>query len=453
MPRPRVAYIDPRKADAGVPATDEASLRIERLLRSRQYIGLLLLAAILGIPVSALAYGFLELSHSMQTWVYTDLPHGLGYASAPAWWPLLPLGVAGLLVGLTIRYLPGEGGHIPLEGLHAGGPPAAAIALPGIAIAALLGIGLGAVIGPEAPLIALGGGVAVVLARLFKSDLPEQAVQVVAVTGTFAAVSTLLGSPIVGAFLLMEVAGLAGAAATAALVPGLLGAGIGALIFTGLNQWTGEGTFSLAVPNLPHVGTPTVLEIVWALVGGAAAALLCHAIRLLGAPLVRLAQARIVPVATAVGLAIAGLAIGFAEATGQSTSEVLFSGQYQLPGLIDRASTYSVGALLLLLLCKGLAYVGSLSSFRGGPIFPALFLGATGGIAMSHLPGLPLVTGVAIGIGAMVVGMLRLPMTAVLLVSLLLGSDGVLVMPLTIIAVVVAHVITIRLTPMPTAES
>ena len=72
-----------------------------------------------------------------------------------------------------------------------------------------------------------------------------------------------------------------------------------------------------------------------------------------------------------------------------------------------------MGALLLLLVCKGLAYGVSLSSFRGGPIFPALFIGTAGGIALSHLPGLPLVAGVAMGLGAMSVVMLKLPLTSV----------------------------------------
>ena len=102
-----------------------------------------------------------------------------------------------------------------------------------------------------------------------------------------------------------------------------------------------------------------------------------------------------------IGLAIAGLAIAYAAGTGKGSSEVLFSGQNALGPLIDHASGYTVGALLLLLVCKGLAYGGSLSSFRGGPIFPAMFLGAAGGIALSHLPGLPLVAGAAMGIGAM----------------------------------------------------
>jgi H+/Cl- antiporter ClcA len=108
--------------------------------------------------------------------------------------------------------------------------------------------------------------------------------------------------------------------------------------------------------------------------------------------------------------------------------------------------------LLLLLACKGLAYGVSLSSFRGGPTFPAMFLGAAGGVALSHLPGLPLVDGIAMGIGAMTVVMLRLPLTSVLLATLLLASDGLAVMPLVIVAVVVAHILSARLTPTPPPE-
>jgi H+/Cl- antiporter ClcA len=83
----------------------------------------------------------------------------------------------------------------------------------------------------------------------------------------------------------------------------------------------------------------------------------------------------------------------------------------------------------------------SLAAFRGGPTFPAMFVGAAGGIALSHLPGLPLIAGVAIGIGAMTAAMLQLPITSVLLTTLFLGTDGIAVMPLVIVAVVVAFVL------------
>jgi hypothetical protein len=151
------------------------------------------------------------------------------------------------------------------------------------------------------------------------------------------------------------------------------------------------------------------------------------------------------------GLAVAGLAIAFAEGTGKGSSEVLFSGQSALGPFVSSSASYTVGALVLLLACKGIAYGVSLSAFRGGPTFPALFLGAAGGVALSHLPGLPLVDGVAMGIGAMSVVMLRLPLTSVLLASLLLASDGLPVMPLVIVAVVVAYVLSARFTPSPAA--
>jgi H+/Cl- antiporter ClcA len=70
-----------------------------------------------------------------------------------------------------------------------------------------------------------------------------------------------------------------------------------------------------------------------------------------------------------------------------------------------------------------------------------MFIGAAGGMALSHLPGLPMIAGAAIGIGAMTAGMLQLPITAVLLTTLFLGSDGVATMPLTIMAVVTAFVL------------
>ena len=113
--------------------------------------------------------------------------------------------------------------------------------------------------------------------------------------------------------------------------------------------------------------------------------------------------------------------------------------------MIDHSATYSVGALLLLFLCKGLAYSASLASVRGGPTFPAMFLGAAGGIALSHLPGLPVVTAAAMGIAAMIVGVLRLPLTAVLITSLFLLPDALTVMPVEVVAVVTAYALIVRL--------
>ena len=339
---------------AGPPqAQPAASPDPAELLRSRSYLALLILGAIAGLPIAAVAYFFLKAVAELQHYVYQTLPGELGYQTAPTWWPLPLLALSGLLVALSIRYLPGTGGHKPAEGFKASGP-VPPIELPGIFAAAFATLALGAVLGPEAPLIAIGSGLGVLAIQLVKRDAPQMAHVVLGVTGSFAAIATLLGSPIVGAFLLMEVAGLGGALLGVVLVPGLLAAGIGSLIFIGLDSWTGYGTFSLAVPDIPSFGTPTGAEFLWAIAIGLAAAVLGSVIKRLALTLQPIVERRALILTPLVGLAVAGLAIAFAEGSSKASSEVLFSGQDALPSLIDQAGTWTVGALVLLVACKGL---------------------------------------------------------------------------------------------------
>ena len=410
------------------------------VVRTKQYVALLILAAVLGVVISFLMYWYLKLIADVQTWVFTDLPKDLGFKGEPPWWPLLPLAVAGAVVGAVIRYLPGRGGHSPADGFKAGGV-AQPNELPGIFLAALAGLGLGAVIGPEAPLIALGGGLAFLSVKLARRDVPASTGAVIAATGSFAAISTLFGNPLAAAFLLLEASGLGGPTVIIVLIPGLLGAGVGYLIFLGLNAWTGYGTFALAIPDLPPAPHLDGWQILWALGIGAAAAVVSYAIRRAALFLRPHVEQRLVLLTLLAGLVIAGLAIAYGEATGKPQADVLFSGQAALPPLLEHAASYTAGALVLLVVCKGIAYAIALSSFRGGPTFPGMFIGAAGGIALSHLPGLPMIAGAAIGIGAMTAGMLQLPITAVLLTTLFLGTDGLKTMPLVIVAVVVSFVL------------
>jgi H+/Cl- antiporter ClcA len=422
------------------------------LLRSRQYLVLLVLAALIGVPVSAAAFGFLALVGELQPLIYTDLPKALGFEGTPLWWPLPLLAVGGLLAGLSIQYLPGHGGHEPTAGFKAAGAPAP-VELPGIFLAALATLCLAAVLGPEAPLLALGAGLAAGAVRMVKRDPPERVSAVLGATGSFAAVSSLLGSPLLGAFLLMEASGLGGVMMTTVLVPGLLASGIGALIFVGLGSWSGLGTYSLALHDVPKATPPTAAEFGWALVIGLSAAFAGAGIRWLAVRLKTHVERRRVPATVVMGLVVAGLAIAYAEGTGKAATDVLYSGQTALDPFLRHHDAYSVGALSLLVLCKGLAYCVSLSSFRGGPIFPAMFVGAAVGMLISHLPGLSLVAGFAMGIGAMSAAMLRLPLVSVLLATLLIGAEGITVMPLVIVAVVVSYVATVRLTPFPAPEA
>ncbi|GAA2166708.1 H+/Cl- antiporter ClcA [Humibacillus xanthopallidus] len=427
------------------PALDPASI-----VRSKEYLSALVLAALLGIPISVVAYGFLALAGWFQTYLFDDLPTGLFDGAAPAWWPVPWLALCGLLVALTISRLPGTAGHSPALGFQTGTGPALGRDLPGIIIAALATLGLGAVLGPEAPLIAIGGGLGALAVRLVKRDAPPMAVTIMASAGSFAAVSTLLGSPLLGAFLIMEAAGIAGATLSLVALPGLLASGIGALVFVGMNAWTGLGTFSLALPSVPPGLAPTIPSILWAVPVGILGALLAWAIRWVALSVRPHVHRNRVPVTVVLGVLIGLCATAFQVITGHPFTQVLFSGQDALPELVADAAGYSLGVLLLLGLFKGIAYGLSLSAFRGGPVFPAMFIGAALGIAVSGLPGMELAAAIGTGIGAMCCAMLRLPLTSVLLATLLMGADGLTITPQVVVAVVVSFVVTAVLpTPGP----
>ena len=92
-----------------------------------------------------------------------------------------------------------------------------------------------------------------------------------------------------------------------------------------------------------------------------------------------------------------------------------------------------------------MAWSACLGTFRGGPTFPAIFLGAAGGIAASHLPGMSLTPAVAVGMGVMVVSFLKLPLSSVIIATSLTVSAGLAAGPLIIVGVVVAYLVTLAL--------
>ncbi len=437
--RPGAVGSEPAPNAAGATALDPIAV-----MKSKAYLGSLVLAAILGVPISAIAYGFLALVSAIQGYIFTTLPTYVLGTTAPAWWPIPWLVVCGVLVALAIRNLPGNGGHSPALGFSPGGAPTTAGELLNVAVAALATLSLGAVLGPEAPLIAIGGGLAAVTIRRLRKDAAPTAVTIMASAGSFAAISTLLGSPVLAAFLIMEAAGIGGATLSLVALPGLVAAGVGTLVFVGLDHWSGLGTFSMALPTLPATA-PTLASLAWALPLGVVAALLGWLIRWVALSLRPLVHRSRVVVTAGLGLLVGAIAMVYQLISGRSFTEVLFSGQDALPGLVSSAADYSVGIIIVLIICKALAYGISLSAFRGGPIFPAMFVGGAVGIAISGLPGVGLASGVGMGIGAMAVSMLRLPLTSTLLATILMGIDGILVTPQVVLAVATAFLITLRL--------
>ncbi len=426
-------------ADAPPPATDPGAV-----LRSRRFVALLVLASIVGLIVSLLAWGFLELIHQIQQGLFTDLPNGLGFDEVPWWWPLPILVLAGIPVAYAVR-LPGAGGHVPAEGLTMA--RTTPDMLFSVLLAAIASLGLGLVLGPEAPLIALGGGFTILMVSQLRKNAPQQMLMVLGAAGSFAAISMIFQSPVVAAVLVIEASGLGGPTLPVILLPGLLAAGIGSLTFIGICNWAALDTsaYSLAPLSLPSFASPTWGEVGWSIVLAAIAAGLVFVVRRIGLEGVKVAAKRPAVVLPVVGAVVAVLAIVFAQITDHGTEQVLFSGQDALPGLVAQSSTWSISALVLVILCKGLAWGVSLGTFRGGPTFPALYLGAAGGLLASHLPGLSITPAVAVGMAAMAAAMLRLPLSSVIIATALTIHSGAGSAPLIIVGAVTAYLVSLWL--------
>ena len=88
-------------ANGPAAATPSTAIDVTATLRSKPYLAVLLLAAALGVPIAAVAYGFLALLSVIQEFLFHDLPDDLFAAGPPAWWPIPWLAARGLLTGLT----------------------------------------------------------------------------------------------------------------------------------------------------------------------------------------------------------------------------------------------------------------------------------------------------------------------------------------------------------------
>ena len=412
-----------------------------------------MLAAIVGVLVSLASWAFLEAVHWTQVGLYEDLPDALGFDAVPAWWPLPILAVAGVLTAAAVIRLPGGGGHVPYEGIKGGVTWPEAI--PGVLLAGLASLGMGLVLGPEAPLIGLGAGLAIFAVKKLRNDASDQVIQVIAASAAFAALASVFGSPVVGAVILIEAAGLGGAMLPLILLPGLMAAGIGSLLYVGLNDWTGlsNSAYALSPFSLPAYTSPTITDFGWTIALAVAAAVCTRGIVLLAHWSAVRVSRRPWALIPASALLVGALAICFQLITDESANVVLFSGEDSFGALLDPSADLALSTLALLLLFKGAAWALSMGSFRGGPTFPALFIGAVGGLIAAELPGYSETPAIAAVMAATAVSILRLPLSAVVITLLLTGSAGAAVAPIVIVAVVVAYITIESMPPTPTKDT
>ena len=409
----------------------------------RQLLGLVLLGAAIGIPAALVSAVFFALVSLIQDWLWSDLPLALGH-DVPPWFLVLGLPVAGAAIVVLARtLLPGDGGARPLRGLEAGPLPLSSA--PGIVLAALGTLCFGAVLGPEMPVIALGSVVGTVIAT--RARVPDRGVTVLAMAGSFSAISALFGGPLVAGMLLVEGGLAAGSRLLAILLPGLVSAAIGYTIFVGLGSWGGINEAPLRIPDLPSYTGTNVRDLAIGLAVGVAAAFAISGVRRLAAVI----EARGERIGLAVPLLVGGLAVGLlalaAGALGADPQDVLFSGQSSVPVLVTGAST---AVVLVLLASKGLAYAISLGSgFRGGPIFPAVFLGvALAALAVTIL-GMSPTAAVAVGAAGGMAASTRLLFSPLLFAALLVGPAGADAMPAAVLAAASAWIVVGWIAPLP----
>jgi H+/Cl- antiporter ClcA len=395
--------------------------------RSRHYLVMLAGAAIIAVPVAFVTAGFVGAFKGLEDVLWEHLPDALD-VDPDDWWPLVVTGVGGLVVGLMVRYVPGHGGPEPADGHGVGGDDGAGAlkAVPGLLLIAIVSLGIGTSLGPEMPMMAatvtIGGMTTVAL------KLPREMMPAVAIAGIAALFGGLFGSPLLGVVLLLEMPRRDPDANPYDLIlPALVGSTIGYFVFLAL---FGE---PFAAYDLPNLGGVEAADVLWAAGVGAAGAavgvVFLRFFRLLDRAFAR-ARAYPVVLATAGGILLGIVAIVVGE-------ETLFSGEHQLQDVIDAKE--GLGFLVALILAKMLTLAVSLGAgFRGGRVFPLLFIGGTMGLALSQILSVPEAVSVPCGMVAVALPALRMPVLLIVIVAFFTPADA---LPLLVIAGIVSFLL------------
>ncbi len=402
----------------------------------RVVVELLVRASVLGGVVALLASAYVFVEHELLTTLWFELPARAGFGSAPWWWVIGLLVVGAMLTALALR-LPGRGGHSPLDGFGFDIGPSQ---IGSVLAAALASLAFGAVLGPEAPLLALGTACGFVAARVGRRSPASSSEQkLLMLAGGIASFGAVLGNPLVSAFFLVEAALLNGIPIRRPIVLGVpaVALAFGYTIQVGLEDRSGLGETQLGVPGLSAY--PEVLLEDLLLVVPMAATTALVTLGALG--LARRLHAKIGPSSTGAMLGAAVL-IGVIAASARAIADVplefiLFSGQSGMAGMVG---TTSVVVVVLAILGKWVAFTLCLGTgFRGGPVFPAIFLAVSIAVLPSAIGGSTLSAGLVAGCtAAATVAVTKLPFVSALLATLLCAPAGLAVTSVALFGAVVA---------------
>ncbi|MFD7311671.1 chloride channel protein [Promicromonospora sp. NPDC059942] len=377
------------------------------------------LPAVVGVAAALFATIFTSLVHGGEQLFWTWLPDTLGLDGVPWWWVLLLLVIGAAGVAAATR-LPGHGGHHPLDGFAF---DITARELPSTLLAAASSLVFGAVLGPEAPLLAIGTSIGFAVHRRLGTD----ASKVLVMASAAAALGVVLGNPVVTMLLVLEAMFLSARPRpeqpVLQVVPILAALGAGYVVRIGIADWPGVHVPELSMGDLGSYPALHVVDLLaGVLVALVAAGLIVAAMRL-GGVARRLASRGPFVTLLVGGLTVGLLAVLVRVTTGADVDTVLFSGQQSLSTV---TTTTAAGTLVVVAVVKSAAYSVSLGTgFHGGTIFPSVFIGAAAGAAAALLlPGTALAPLVACGIAAGAAAAAGMPVTALVLALLLCVSAG-----------------------------
>ncbi|MDY0922446.1 ion channel protein [Leclercia sp. CFBP8987] len=332
-------------------------------------------ALIIGVASSLILIVIMKVASVLQAVLWTSLPSAVGLNASSPTWVVLTLTLTGIAVGLVIRYSPGHAGPDPATEPLIGAPVDTA-ALPGLIIALIIGLAGGVSLGPEHPVMAVNIALAVAVGSRVFPRVNALDWTILASAGTIGA---LFGTPVAAALIFSQtLSGNTEIPLWDRLFAPLLSAAAGALT----TSLFFHPHFSLPIAHYSQMQLADIFS--GAIVVAIAIALGMVAVWCLPR-LHRLMHRLKHPVLI---LGTGGLILGILGAIGGNIT--LFKGLDEMQQMAF-SQLFSVSDYLLFTLIKLAALVvAAACGFRGGRIFPAVFVGAALGLMLhEHVEAVP----------------------------------------------------------------
>lgn len=344
-------------------------------------------AIVIGVVTAIILWSLNSLAALWQGVMWTTIPTALGISPSSPWVTLTILTFTGLAVGLVVRYVPGHAGEDSAT-TELDSPPPALRTVPSIALAVFLSLAGGVSLGPENPILAINAAIVVAACTKFLKAVPPRIAVLLAMAGTLGA---LFGTPVAAALVLTgTVAAVRGGGSVwDKLFLPLASAGAGAVTM----HLLGSPPFAFDVEAYPG---PNAIDLVTGSLIAAVSAVLGILAALVFPYVHRAFHALKNPI---LFTTLGGLVLGVLGVIGGPLT--LFKGLEQTGEIIKNADDYSAGQLAMFTLVKVVALVIAASAgFRGGRIFPAVFVGVALGLC-AHALFLTIPISLAIACGAM----------------------------------------------------